>query len=167
MTRAVAACLLGLASLTAACGGNAVVDRAEARTLSALDADGLPAELLGLVVAREDITSTVAETERPYFEEVGLYSLRAEETLQATLEIGRFADDADYDDPAFRAKVLTTSGAGTVRELRVSGHEVFLSSADRQQVLIWFEGPHMFILSIREEYETPRGLLRAALELHP
>lgn len=167
MRRTVLAGALALAILAPACGGNDVVERAEARAVDALDADGLPGEILGLKVGREDITALVEDTDRPYFDAVGLYSLREGDTLQATLQIGRFADDADYDDPEFQQKVLTTSGAGSVRELRLAERAAYLSSADRQQVAIWFDGPFMLILSIREEYETPRSLLRKAMELHP
>lgn len=159
--------VLWVGVLTAACGGNPDVQRAEARTIAALDADALPPEIVGLQVKREDIADVLDATKRPYLDEAGLYSLREGDTLQATLQIGRFAEGVDHTSKEFRDKLLTTVGAGSIRELRLGGRQVYLTTGDRQQVALWFDGPHLLVLSTREEYTTPRTLLRAALELHP
>jgi len=162
---AVAALAVSVGLLAASCGGNDAVDRADARTVAALDADALPAELLGLQVKREDIADLLDGTKRPYLDRAGLYSLREGETLQATLQIGHFAPGVDHTSPDFREKLLTTVGGGSIRELRLGGNQVYLTTGDRQQVAVWFDGPQMLVLSTREEYTTPRALLRAALEL--
>lgn len=162
---AVAAIALGL--LTAACGGNADVQRADARAVAPLDADSLPAQLLGLQIKREDIADVLDGTKRPYLDKAGLYSLREGDTLQATLQIGHFAKGVDHTSPKFREKLLTTVGSGSVRALRLSGERVYLTTGDRQQVALWFHGANLLVLSTREEYGTPRALLRAALELQP
>jgi hypothetical protein len=46
-------------------------------------------------------------------------------------------------------------------------HQVYLTTGRRQSVAVWWKGRHLFILSSREEFETPRSLLRAALEIEP
>jgi hypothetical protein len=150
-----------------ACGGNAEVERAEARAIAAIDADRLPAELLGLQIKREDIAEILDSTKRPYLDEAGLYSLREGETLQATLQVGRFAEGVDHTRPEFRQKLLNTVGGGSIRELRLGDRQVYLTSGDRQQVALWFQDAYLMVLSTREEYGTPRALLRAALELQP
>lgn len=168
--RRVALAAVVVASLVAGvagCGDNADVARADARTIAPLDADALPAEVLGLAVQREDIADVLDGTKRPYLDRAGLYSLREGETLQATLQIGHFAAGVDHESAEFRDRLLTTVGGGSIRELRLSDRQVYLTTGDRQQVALWFDGPHLFILSTREEYTTPRALLRAALELQP
>ncbi len=168
MRRAFLACVVvSLSALTAACGDNPAVTRAEARSVEPLDADALPSELLGLQVKREDIAEVLDGTKRPYLDEAGLYSLREGDTLQATLQIGRFAEGVDFTSQDFRDKLLTTVGGGSIRELRLGDRQVYLTIGDRQQVALWFEGRHLLVLSTREEYDTPRSLLRAALELQP
>ena len=167
MRRSVLLLLASAAGLLGACGGNAAVERAEAREIAALDADRLPSELLGLQVKREDIAEVLDSTKRPYLDEAGLYSLREGETLQATLQVGHFADGVDHTLPEYREKLLTTVGGGSIRELRLGDRQVYLTTGDRQQVALWFEGAYLMVLSTREEYETPRSLLRAALELQP
>lgn len=150
-----------------ACGESAAVEQAEAREIAAIDADRLPPELLGLQVRREDIADVLDGTKRPYLDEAGLYSLREGETLQATLQVGRFADGVDHTRPEFRDKLLNTVGGGSIRELRLGKQQVYLTTGDRQQVALWFQDSYLMVLSTREEYETPRALLRAALELQP
>lgn len=150
-----------------ACGESAAVEQADARAIAAIDADRLPSELLGLQVKREDISEVLDKAKRPYLDEAGLYSLRAGETLQATLQVGRFADGVDHTRPEFRDKLLNTVGGGSIRELRLRERQVYLTTGDRQQVALWFQGSYLMVLSTREEYETPRALLRAALELRP
>ena len=158
---------LALAGLLGACGDDAVVADADARTIAPLDADALPATVLGLDIEREDISEILDATKRPYLEAASLYSMREEDELQATLQIGRFADGTAYEDEEFRATLLNTVGGGAVRELRVGDDEVFLTTGDRQQIAIWFRGQDLLILSTREEFERPRTLLREALGLQP
>ncbi|MGH9086398.1 MAG: hypothetical protein ACRDYW_13190 [Acidimicrobiales bacterium] len=153
--------------LLGACGGNAAVERADAREIVALDADRLPPDLLGLRVKREDIGDVLDGTKRPYLDEAGLYSLREGDTLQATLQVGHFAEGVDHTRPEFRDKLLNTVGGGSIRELRLGDRQVYLTTGDRQQVALWFHDRYLMVLSTREEYETPRALLRAALELQP
>ena len=159
-----AVALAGLALLTA-CSEHEAVARAEDRTIEPLEADTLPAELLGLRVKAEDIADVANSTKRPYLAAASLYSLREGEELQATLQIGQFADDADYEDEKFRSRLLQNVGAGSIQEYQVGGESVYLTRGDRQQVAVWFRDDHMFVLSTREEFGRSRTLLRRSLEL--
>jgi hypothetical protein len=162
-----ALCVALAVGALAACGESAAVEQAEARQIVAIDADRLPSQLLGLQVKREDIAEVLDGTKRPYLDEAGLYSLREGETLQATLQVGRFAEGVDHTRPEFRDKLLTTVGGGSIRELQLGDRQVYLTTGDRQQVALWFQDSYLMVLSTREEYETPRALLRATMELQP
>ena len=152
--------------LLAGCGsGDPSVDRAEARTIRALDADGVPGELHGLTVEREDVDETFDATKRPYIDGLVLFSLRDGDRLMATLQVGRFADDAEWTSSRFRSSLLATIGGGSPRELRMDDQEVFITSGDRQGLAVWFKDQHMFVLSTREDFDFPRGLLRDATDL--
>lgn len=147
------------------CNESESVRRAQDRTIEPLEADALPAELVGLRLKAENITDVIESTKRPYLTAAALYSLREEDELQATLQIGEFADDADHEDDDFRATLLQTVGAGSIREFQVGGESVYLTTGDRQQVAVWFQEEHIFILSTREDFGRSRALLRHALEL--
>jgi hypothetical protein len=151
----------------AACGrGNPEVEAAEARTVSVLDLPAAPGELNGLAVVKEDISKTVEDARRPYFDATVLYSLRQEDRLQATLQVGRYAEGTRYADSDFRRAFLNTVG-GSPKQLRMGDDRVWLTTGDRQAISIWFRDRHVFILSAREEYQFPRTLLRSALEIQP
>jgi hypothetical protein len=160
--------LVVVAALLAACGNeNPQVRDADARKIVALDAPGVPGTLRGLAVVKEDIAGTVDKAERPYFEAVSLYSLREGDQLQATLQLGRFAEGTPYQRSGFRSSLLATIGGGAAKELRMGQDQVFLTSGDRQSIAVWFRGRHVFILSSREDYRFPRSLLREALAVQP
>ena len=160
----VAALVLSLA--LAACGkGDPSVERAEARTIAVLDADGVPGTMRGLTVEREDVSDTFDTAKRPYIDGLVLFSLRDGDRLMATLQIARFADDAKWTTTRFRTSLLATIGGGKPRKLRMDDQEVFITAGDRQGLAVWFKDQHMFVLSTREDYEFPRGLLRDATDL--
>jgi hypothetical protein len=161
-----AAVVLVVALLLGACGkGDPSVERAEARTIAALDADGVPGTLRGLSVEREDVEDTFETADRPYIDGLVLFSLRDGERLMATLQIARFADDAKWRTNRFRTSLLATIGGGKPRQLRMGEQEVYVTAGDRQGLAVWFKDQHMFVLSTREDYEFPRGLMRDAIEL--
>ena len=169
MRRAISVLLAATALLgVAGCGNeNPEVAAAEARQVVALDLPVVPGEINGLTVVKEDISATLKDVRRPYFDATVLYSLREAETLQATLQVGRYAEGTRYDDHDFRRAFLGTIGGGAPKLLRMGEERVWLTSGDRQAIALWFRGRHVFILSSREEYEFPRTLLRAALEIKP
>lgn len=159
---------LAVGLLLGACGGDdpASVDAADAREVGELDA-GVPTRLAGLRVTEEDITDTLKDSRRPYLDGAALYAFRADDDeLQATLQVGRFADDVDVDDEEFRKLVITSIGA-SAREVRMGDRQLHLTGADRQTLAIWFESRHLFILSTRDGFESGRTLLREALEIRP
>jgi hypothetical protein len=162
----VALVAISVASALAACGStDPAVSRANDRKVSALDAPGVPGTLHGLTVKREDVKSALSSAKRPYLDSAVLFSLRDGDRLEATLQIGRFADDARWRDPSFRSSLLSTIGGGSPRKLRMDRQYVYLTSGDRQALAIWFKGGDLFILSSREDYGSPRGLLRDATKL--
>jgi hypothetical protein len=158
--------LLAAGVLLTACGKtDPAVERADERKVEALDAPGVPGELHGLAVKRENVKSALTSAKRPYLDSAVLFSLRDGDRLMATLQIGRFADDARWRDADFRHSLLATIGGGAPRELRMGDQRVYLTSGDRQALAIWFKGQDLFILSSREDYDFPRGLLRDATAL--
>jgi hypothetical protein len=126
----------------------------------------VPDNLLDLAVQKEDV-SVVENTKRPFVEAVGLYSLRRDDLLQATLQISRFTEEADATSTKFRQSVVTQIGSTTPRLFRVGDRTVYLTTGRRQSVAVWWEDRYLFVLSSRDDYETPRGLLRAALDIEP
>ena len=160
--------LLSLGLLSGACGGeSAAVEAAEARTVGSLDVPGVPGTLRGLAVVKEDVAATLESAERPYFDALSFFSLREGEKLQATLQVGRFADGTQHRSGAFRSSFLATIGGGAAKELRMGEEEVFLTTGDRQSIAVWFRDEFVFILSAREDYRFPRALLREALAVQP
>ncbi len=153
-----------LAVLTAACGGD---DTAAPTKIELLPNDLLPASMAGLRVAPEDIEGTVKGAKRQsYLDSAGLYSFRTEDDLlQATLQVSRFDEQARYQDPDFRQSVLLQIGSTVPRAFRMGDQTVYLSTGRRQNVVIWFKGKYLFVLSTREEFGRPRTLLREAIDL--
>ena len=164
----IAALVTTAALVVGACGGeHPQIAAAEARTIASLDLPAVPGELNGLKVAREDVAETIESVERPYFDGVVLYSLREGDQLQATLQVGRFADDTRYRETSFRSSLLGTIGGGIPKRVRMGEESVWLTSANRQAIAVWFRGPYLFLLSARDEYDYPRTLLRETLKVEP
>lgn len=139
------------------------VSAAKARSIEELDVS-IPLDLDGLEVVEEDITETVQDGRRPYLDGASLYSFREDELLQATLQVGRFADDVDEEDEDFVNSIITNIGPGA-REVRMGSQQLYVTGADRQTLSIWFRDGHMFVLSTRDGFEGGRSLLREALEI--
>ena len=157
--------VLVLAGLAPACGGNGVSE-ASAAEVKPLREGIVPAELLGLKVSAEDISQAQA-AKTSFVDGIGLYSLRAGETLQATLQVSRFTEEADVDSAAFKQQVVQQIGASTPVIFRMGKSTVWLTTGRRQNVAVWFTDRHLFVLATREEFDRPRALLRAALEIKP
>lgn len=153
-----------LAVLTAACGGE---ETAAPTKIELLPKDLLPASMAGLRVAPEDIEGTVKGGKRQsYLDSAGLYSFRTEDDLlQATLQVSRFDKEARFKTTEFRQSVLQQIGSTVPRPFRMEDQTVYLSTGRRQNVVIWFKGEYLFVLSTREEFAKPRTLLREAINL--
>lgn len=158
--------LIAVLGLTAtACGGDG--DESAATKIEVLPKDLLPASMAGLRVASEDIEGTVKGAKRrSYLDSAGLYSFRTEDDLlQATLQVSKFSEEAQFKDPKFRQSVLQQIGSTVPRAFRMDEQTVYLSTGKSQNVVIWFKGEYLFVLSSREEFGRPRTLLREAIDL--
>jgi hypothetical protein len=153
--------------LLAGCGGGDSGAESGAGTVEALESDFLPQQVLGLSVGHEDLPSGIESVRASYLEAVSLFSLRSEDQLQATLQVGRFRDGVDFDDPGFRTGLLTQIGSTRPQGMRLGERTVYMTTGLEQRLAIWFSGDHMLILGTREEFDRPRTLLREMLELEP
>jgi hypothetical protein len=164
-SRSIAAVLVGTTLLLgSACGDEP--EQFGASKVTPFDASIVPSELLGLRVAPEEIGGA-KDVKDPFVDGVGLYSLREGELLQGTLQVSRFAEDADYKTSRFRQSVVQQIGSTVPKLYRMGGRPVYLTAGKRQSIAVWFEGRYFFVLSMREEFTRPRALLREALEIKP
>lgn len=152
---------------TACATDDAATRAADSRVIVPLEASPVPPTLNGLKVAEEDVADAIEGAKRPYLEAATLYSLRAGDALQATLQVGRFAPDAEYDSSDFRLALANRIGEGTANAYRMGQDKVWLTSGDRQTIAVWFNQDYVFVLSTRDEYLGPRTLLREALGIEP
>lgn len=151
---------LGLAG----CGGGS----AATTKVRALQPAGLGDQVLDLKVEPETgKVSALRGVKQPYVDGVGLFSLRRDTQLEATLQVSRFTKGAKTGSKVFRESVIQQIGSTKPREFRMGNDEVFLTTGRRQSVSIWFKDKYLFVLSVRDEYSQPRALLRSALEVEP
>ncbi|MEA3075489.1 MAG: hypothetical protein QOF60_397 [Actinomycetota bacterium] len=160
---------LGVAWFLGACQSSKGTEEFATPTkqIAQIESTAVPPEILGLTVQREDQTATIARAERSYMDSIGLFSLRSGELLQATLQLSKFNDNADYRDAGFRDSLLAQIGGSRPKAVRMGDQTVYLTSGTKQRIFVWFHDSYLLILSTREEYPTPRTLLRAALEIRP
>jgi hypothetical protein len=125
----------------------------------------MPTELLDLSVTAEDAGPTLARADNTYVKAAGLYSMRKEDVVQGTLEILSFNDKARLDDPKFRSEMVGQIGGATPEIARLGTDRVYFVRGIKQKISVWFRGRTLLILAVREDYDHPRDLLRAALEL--
>jgi hypothetical protein len=164
-----AAGALCLASFLGACQSSKGTEEFATPTkqIAQIESTAVPAQILDLIVQREDQTATIARADKSYMDSVGLFSLRSGELLQATLQISKFNDKAGYQDSGFRDSLLSQIGGSKPKAVRMGDQTVYLTSGTKQRIFVWFRDNYLLILSTREEYPTPRTLLRAALEIRP
>jgi hypothetical protein len=148
-----------------ACGGGSKA--ATPRKVARLPATLVPGDLLGLTVALEKTQTQTEGVKRPYIDAVGLYSLRKGPLLEATLEVGRFTKESDYKSRGFQGTVVSQIGSTEPKEFRMGSQPVWLTTGRRQSLAIWFKERYFFILTARDDYPTPRALLRRSLEIKP
>jgi hypothetical protein len=152
-------------ALSACGGGEPVTYGISGEEIEMLDPDLLPGQILGLDVAQEDVSETIALVENTYIDALSVYSLRREELLQATLQVSRFSDEAAYESESFRQSLVLQIGGTAPKEVRVGEHTVYLTTGTNQGMSIWFDGSDFFVLAVREDFERPRTLLRQVLEV--
>ena len=134
--------------------------------IKTLELPDAPADLLGLRLQREDVSATTQRVNLAFVDSVALYSLRNDKDLvQATLQVSRFAPEARTQKASFREAVVNQIGSAKPRAFRLGKRTVYLTTGTKQSIAVWFDGDHLFVLASRADYDTPRTLLRKALEL--
>ena len=161
--------VVAAALVAPACGRS---DASEAKgtagkAVASLEPGSIPAELLGLTVQKEDVAGTVAQVDSAFIDGLGLYSLRDDDLVQATLQVSRFNKEADTGSSEFRQAIVNQIGSARPRAYRLGSRTVYLTTGTKQSIAIWFTGRYMFVLASRSDYDQPRTLLRRALELEP
>ena len=151
---------------TAGCGAGRV-DGTAGEVIEQLPADFMPSEIRGLPVTREDMSDSIAGVEDAFVESVGLYAMRRDELVQATLQVSLFRENAPLHTARFRTSLVSQIGGAKAQAFRMSEDTVYRTTGRKQVISLWFRDQYMFVLSVRDTYEEPRGLLRAALEIEP
>lgn len=131
----------------------------------ALEADALPADILGLSVHPEDVSKQLASVPAGYADAVGLFTLRHDEKLMATLEVVRLNATARVEEADFRERMVSQVGGTAPRRLDVEGRTVWLTFGAKERTAAWFDARTFYLLTTRADYERPRRLLRAVLHL--
>ncbi len=152
------------ALLLAACGGapQAAVPGASP---PAVPQDAVPQTVLGLRAAAEDVTKQFAEArDRAFVTDVRLWSLREGERLRATVQVARFAPDAQPEDRDFQRAMIAQLGGSAPRARMVGGQLVYVASGNQQTLFVWFQPMHFVLLGVAADYTRPRALLRALIE---
>jgi hypothetical protein len=158
---------LALAALLVVGAGACSKEKVQRGTaIKTLELPGAPTELLGLRLHREDVSATTQRVSLAFVDSVALYSLRSDKDLvQATLQVSHFADEARTEEASFRDAVVNQIGSARPRAFRLGRRTVYLTTGTKQSIAVWFDGDHLFVLASRADYDTPRTLLRKALEL--
>ncbi|MEO7804904.1 MAG: hypothetical protein ABIS18_11530 [Actinomycetota bacterium] len=105
------------------------------------------------------------EIKRSYTDTVGLFSFRDKDLLRASLQVSRLNSLARPNSTRFRKSVIELVGGSTPLRIRAEEVDVYTTSGNKQNIFIWFRGKGMFVLSVHQDYEFPRTLMRKLLLL--
>src|SRR2546423_13069170 len=119
--------------------------------------------MLGLPAAPEDGGGTIPPPRRSQVEATGMFSMRAGDLLEATLQVSRLRDEARFRTAKFRAQVVSEIGSSLPHRTRLGDMDVYLTTGARQRVAVWFKGRYFFILSMRDDFKYPKSLIRNGL----
>ena len=163
------AVLAVLTLVAGACGGSdePKTEGVRGKDIEELSTDLVPGEVLGLQVSKEEISDALSDASGSYVEGASLYAFRAEDLLQATLQVSKFSPEARPKSPEFRAALVNQIGGTRAQQVRVGDDDIFLTRGNQQRIAVWFAGDFFYILSTREDFDRPRSLLREVLELRP
>src|SRR5688500_1294058 len=167
MKRLVALALI-LAAVAGGCGGDDDVVTKAGGPVEPLDDISLPTQIVGLNVAEEQVTKALENFRPSYVAGAALYSFRTPDDkalVQATLQIARFRDEPRNKSNAFRQSILTQFGSTRPRVTRMGDTVVYRTTQTKQTVATWFDGLDWYLLSIRDEFDRPRTLMRETLEI--
>jgi hypothetical protein len=137
------------------------------KAVKTLDLPNLPPDLLGLKLAREDVSDDLAKVPKAFIDSLSLFSLRHNDLVMATLQVSRFNDGADVNAQKFRQTVVNQIGSSAPRTERLGAETVYLTTGTKQSIAVWFKDRYLFVLATRADYDEPRTLLRQALEIKP
>lgn len=146
----------------------ATVPTTHAQPPTSIRADLLPPQLGGLTVNAEDIAKLEKKAgPDSYLGSTRLWALRDGPKLRATLEVGRFVADSEPGDLKFQQRIVAQIGGSSWRVRRLGAKDVYVTSANKQALYIWFADASLLVLSTAADYPAPRALLRQALEVRP
>lgn len=165
--RTLGAVVAAAVALAGCARSDASVEPTPGKAVKALEIPTLPADLLGLKLAPEDVGGEVAKVPAAFIDGLSLYSLRKDDLVMATLQISRFNEGADVEAEKFRQTVVNQIGSTAPRTVRLGGETVYLTTGTKQSIGVWFKKRHLFVLATRADYDEPRTLLRKALEIEP
>jgi hypothetical protein len=163
---AVSPLMVGTLGLAAVSCGTASASGTAGRQLADIDTSVVPSTLNGLPVTHEDIRSTLVKAANTYLSAAALFSVRRQNVVQATLQISRFNSVAKPASLKFREAVLNLLSSGSPAPVTLGTDTVYLTTGNKQRVFVWFKGVYLLVLSVRDDYEQPRTLLRDALAVN-
>ena len=163
LLRAVGVVALATTMFSAACGSDP--KGTSASEIKQLPPDLLTGTYLGLRPEREDIAGSLGNQEaNAYLDAVGLYSLRNNQRLEATLQISKLSSQARPNSLKFQEQVADQIGGTKSQAFVMAGRRVYRSSSRKQSLASWFRGDYFMILSVRDTYKQPRTLLRLLMD---
>lgn len=154
---------LAAAVAGAACAGGDGEARAAGASQIETPVVTIPSQLLGLRVQLEDVSELVGDLEGAHVDSVALFTMREGDLLRATLQVSRF-ERGSPEGRGFRRQVVEQLGTRAPIELNIAGTNIFSTGGTQQSVYVWFEDGRMLILSVQQDFEFPRLLLRRTLE---
>lgn len=125
----------------------------------------LPNQVLGLAVKSEDVAKQTKGIKRSYTDSVALFSFRENDLLRASLQVSRLNSLARPKSEGFRKSVIELVGGSTPLKVRAGDVTVYTTSGNKQNIFVWFRDKGMFILSVHQDYEFPRTLVRKIIPL--
>lgn len=144
------------------CGTGATSAASDKGTLNI----SLPSQILGLRVQQEQLAKGLEDVDRPYFDALALFSLRENDLLRASLEIGRFNSFARPKSEGFRNQILGKIGSREPRSMRVGRQTIYVTAGNQQAIFVWFDGDGVFVMITHQDFAFPRTLLRRILDLN-
>ena len=125
----------------------------------------IPSELVGLRVGTEDISRQTAKVKNSYADNIGMFSLREGDLLRATLEVAHLNALARPNNKGFQQSIVQLLGGSTPIPIRIGQITIYSTSGNKQNIFAWFNGRAMFVLTIHQDFEFPRTLLRKVVVL--
>ena len=165
MTRGIAAALVAVSIVVGACGNDAPKG-VPGNKVKPIAARSFPSTILGLEVHEEDVKNNLAEAKNTYASQASLYSLRNENIVVATLQAMKLTDKFDYKSAREREALAVKIGGGRAEDYRVGSDTVYITQGQRQRIALWFRGRDLFVLSVRQDFDRPRSLIRETLGIN-